>query len=286
MPAMIRRPPRAARLARTPRRMPPPREVPGRALYVYGVVRADEPLRQAPAGLGPDPAPVRLVPHRGLAAIVGDVTRGTLQPTRDNLLAHERVNEAIVRQRTVLPMAFGTTFADQDDVVELLRGGYEAFRRALRRVDGHVEFGVKLFCDREELGRALERDRPDLRRLHDELEAHPAENGFARMQYERALQRAVEQVGDEASRQILARLGEIATDLRVERPLGERVVLHVAALVARKREPVFTAKLSQLGHEFERLSLRCTGPWAPYSFVNLRLHVEQASRARAKRARG
>jgi hypothetical protein len=43
------------------------------------------------------------------------------------VLAHERVNETVMRDHTVIPMSFGTIFKTRDDIVELLRSAYDAF---------------------------------------------------------------------------------------------------------------------------------------------------------------
>ena len=39
------------------------------------------------------------------------------------MLAHERVNETVMREHTVIPMSFGTIFKTREDIVELLRVG-------------------------------------------------------------------------------------------------------------------------------------------------------------------
>ena len=59
--------------------------------------------------------------YRDLAAVVSDVPLGILDSTRENVLAHERVNEIVMRDHTVIPMSFGTIFKTRDDIVQLLR---------------------------------------------------------------------------------------------------------------------------------------------------------------------
>jgi hypothetical protein len=173
-------------------------------------------------------------------------------------------------------MSFGTLLGDDADVVEMLRGGYEPFRRALKRIDGHAEFGIKLVCDREGLGRRLERDDQDLRQVHAALESVRSEAAFLRVQYGRLLESSIDAEGERAAAAVLARVGDLAAELHVDRPMGERVVLSLAALVARDKEATFAARLAQLAHELDGLSIRCTGPWPPYSFVRLRVRVDGA----------
>lgn len=264
----------AGRLAGT--RALPARAAGGR--YVYGIVRPAGPLRIGPLGVGARPAPVRLVVHRRLAALVSDVGQGPLDPTRENLLAHERVNEAVLRQQGLLPMAFGTVLGGDDDVVEFLKGAYDPLRRAMGRMEGHVEYAVKLLCDRDQLVRSLEREDEDLRRLRQEISTQHGASYFTRIQYGRLVDTALQQAGERAAALVQARLREAAADVRLERPLGDRVVLSLAVLIPRDRQAVFDARLAQLGHELQRMTLRCTGPFPPYSFVRLRVRLDGAER--------
>ena len=49
-----------------------------------------------------------------------------------------------MREFTVLPMAFGALFRTEDDIVELIRGTYDALRDVLTKMEGKVEFGLKV----------------------------------------------------------------------------------------------------------------------------------------------
>ena len=42
-------------------------------------------------------------------------------PLARTFLAHERVNELVMRDHTVIPMSFGTIFKTREDILELLR---------------------------------------------------------------------------------------------------------------------------------------------------------------------
>ena len=107
--------------------------------------------------------------------------------TRENVLAHERVNEAVMRSHTVIPMSFGTVFKTRDDIVELLRGAYEAFIDVLGKMEDKLEFGLKVLWDRDVDVREVEKDDEDVRRLKSEISSQKGSTYFARMQYGRLL---------------------------------------------------------------------------------------------------
>src|SRR5262245_9274751 len=92
-----------------------------RGKYVYCIIESGEPMRFGPIGIGADPSDVYTVHFKNLAAVVSDAPLEVLDSTRENVLAHERVNETVMREHTVIPMSFGTIFKTREDIVELLR---------------------------------------------------------------------------------------------------------------------------------------------------------------------
>ncbi len=86
--------------------------------------------RFGPIGIGSEPAEVHTVNYKDIAAVVSDTPLEVYDPTRENVLAHERVNETVMREHTVIPMSFGTVFKTREDIVELLRS---RLRRLPRR---------------------------------------------------------------------------------------------------------------------------------------------------------
>src|SRR5262249_48931523 len=119
-----------------------------RGKYVYCIIESSDPLKFGPIGIGGDPSDVYTVHYRTLAAVVSDAPLEVLDSTRDNVLAHERVNETVMREHTVIPMSFGTIFKTRDDIVELLRSAAEAFGDVLNKMQNKLEFGLKVLWDR------------------------------------------------------------------------------------------------------------------------------------------
>jgi hypothetical protein len=102
----------------------------------------------------------------------------------------------------------------------------------LARLEGHLELGLKVLWDRDLI--AQEAAGHDARELVELLRPH-------------------------------------ATAVRVVSPIGERMILNAAFLVAREQEAAFDAKVRSLAARFELLTFQYTGPWAPYHFADIRL---------------
>src|SRR5262249_39224406 len=140
-----------------------------RGQYVYCVIQATEALKFGAVGLGADPAEVHTVHYKDIAAVVSDTPIEVPDATRENVLAHERVNENVMRTHTVIPMSFGTVFKTRNDIVELLRGAYDAFHDVLDKMQDKLEFGLKLLWDRDVAIREVEKEDEEVRRLKTEI---------------------------------------------------------------------------------------------------------------------
>jgi hypothetical protein len=120
-----------------------------RGRYVYCVIQTDEELSFGSIGIGTEPADVHTVNFRDIAAVTSATPLEVYDPARENVLAHERVNEAVMRSFTVIPMSFGTVFKTEQDIVELLRTAYDAFREVLGKMKNKLEFGLKVLWEPE-----------------------------------------------------------------------------------------------------------------------------------------
>ena len=249
----------------------------GRGKYVYCVIEASSALTFGPCGIGAQPATVQTVNYKNIAAVVSDTTLEVHDPTRENVLAHERVNEIVMRDHTVIPMSFGTVFKTREDTIELLRSAYDAFSDVLQKMRDKLEFGVKVLWDRDVMQREIERDDEDLRRLKEELESRKGSTYFARMQYGRMMDAALHARSESYLADITHRLGEVSVAWRANKPIGDKMIMNAAFLVTRPREAAFDAKVKEIGARYDKLMFKYTGPWPPYNFVNIRLKLERAS---------
>jgi hypothetical protein len=254
----------------------PPASSDKRGKYVYCIVRADEALRFGPIGFGAPPGEVYTVLHENIAAVVSDAPMEVLDATRENVLAHERVNEAVMRYQTVIPMSFGTVFKTREDIIELLRGAHGAFQDVLTKMENKVEFGLKVLWDRDGMIRHIEHDDEDIRRLKTEIATQKGSTYFARVQYGRLVDGALQSRSEQYVGEIFEALRDVCVASRANKPIGDKMIMNAAFLVDRDREAAFDARVKALGAKYETLTFRYTGPWPPYNFVNIRLKLERA----------
>ena len=246
--------------------------------YVYCIIRLDSPRDFGPIGIGDGANRVYTVHYKDLSAVVSDTPIVIYDPTRENVLAHEFVNETVMREHTVIPMSFGTVFRSEDDVGELLRSTYQAFSDVLDKMQDKIEFGLMVLWDRDKVIADLERSNDEIRRLKDEITRNTQSSTyFARMQLGRLVEGALEDTGNSFVSDIHETLKEVAVASRSNKPIGDRMIMNAAFLVERHREKDFDEKVREVSRKYEDLlTFKYTGPWPPYNFVNIKLKLEKA----------
>src|ERR1043165_1202996 len=245
--------------------------------YVYCIIRSDRQRDFGSIGIGGGQK-VLTVAFKDLAAVVSDTPIVIYDPTRENVLAHEFVNETVMREHTVIPMSFGTVFRSEDDVGELLRSTHQAFSDVLDKMRDKIEFGLKIVWEREKVIAQIERDNDEIRRLKDEISRHTASSTyFARMQLGRLIEGALEEMSSRYVADIHDSLKQVAVASRSNKPIGDLMILNAAFLVDRSQETAFDEKVKEISRKYEEiLRFKYSGPWPPYNFVNIKLKLEKA----------
>ena len=162
-------------------------------------------------------------------------------PAPAALWAHETVVDELLATNAILPLRFGTTLPDLDAVRDLLQRERERFGALLDRVRGHVELAVRVALP--------------------EHEAETPGNGAGYLTARVASRREREA----AAHLVLAPLDRLAT-ASSHRP-DNATLLRASYLVRPSEVERFAAALRQLQDANPQLTVSCTGPWAPYSFV-------------------
>jgi hypothetical protein len=184
----------------------------------------------------PEP-PLRAVRCDGLTALCAPAEPRQGEPTPDALWHHEEIVEALMAERDLLPVRFGTLVSDEDAAARAVTERREELAASLDRVRGAVELAVRAH-----------------RRGRDE--APVAATGIEYMQ---AKARRMEE----------ARLLHEPLDYLARRSvlLPGPELLRAAYLVDRDAVDRFVALVQRLEESHPDLDVVCTGPWPPYSFA-------------------
>jgi len=250
-------------------------------VYVYCIIESTEPRTFGKVGIGGRSDEIFTVHYRDLAAVVSRAPLIVYDPTRENALTHEHVQEVVMNEHgfTPVPMSFGTLFKTDEDTVEFLKDTYDALRDVLVKMKDKLEFGLKVNWDRDQVLREIEEQNEEIRRLKAEIETNTQSSTyFARMQLGRLVEQALVDRSESIVREIYDHLRDAAIASRSNKVIGDKMIMNAAFLVARDQAEHFDAKVHDIGKKFEgTLSFRYTGPWPPYNFVTIRLQLERSA---------
>jgi hypothetical protein len=264
----------------------------GYGYYVYGIVGSDgsQPTEGLPEEGIDSSYPVYALPYQAIQAVVSEVSLqefgqeelesnlNDIKWVEAKVLAHQRVLEAVLASRTLIPMRFCTIYQSESRVQEMLAQHYDDFVETLAHLEGKQEWGVKVYCDGKTLAKRVRETSDRVKELKAEMEQKSSGAAyFFKKKVDEAISEEVERVSDEQAQHSHDRLSGHAEEAVIN-PLQskdltgreEAMVLNGAYLVPEERLAAFRTELESLAEEYSDLgfSYEMTGPWPPYNFVS------------------
>src|ERR1700761_4204107 len=117
-----------------------------------------------------------------------------------------------------------------------------------------LEFGLKVLWDRDEIVRAIKIEDEDIHRLKNEISSQKGSTYFARMQYGRLIDTALQSRSERYVADIFSGLREVCVASRPNKPIGDKMILNAAFLVSRDKEPAFDARVKEIGARYDKLT--------------------------------
>jgi hypothetical protein len=258
-----------------------------RGYYLYGFGASGR-LSAMPDVGGIAGAPVEIIAVGNIAAIVSPVPldefdQSGLTARLENLSwleatarAHEAVLQTTIdRFDWVIPVRFCTVYESREAVGDFLSERRETLLEVLNRLEGKLEWGVKLMC-RPAVLRA---------RLHGDREAATPGGSLSGRDYlaakklERSLDFEVETAKSTAAAASHRRLADASEDHvlhvvpRSDEASDLEVAMNASYLVGADHTDGFLGQVGAMERELaaQGITFHVTGPWPPYSFTRLEL---------------
>jgi hypothetical protein len=225
-------------------------------LYVYCLAEAVE----ACAETGVLNAPVRLLRIEDFVILVSDLDVDAVSVTRENVLAHAAVVRSVMTHTTPMPFRFGT-LVTEDQLRSYVSTRKPALETKLAQVRDCVEMSVKIIWKAE----------PDKQRVAKQ------ETGTAFLAEKRR-----EILGNELraaqakeiSNWLHQSVSSLTRDEQVALRPSEKLVIAASHLVERGRLKQYQESVAEARKTRPELHFLTSGPWPPYSFVNIELEFK------------
>ncbi len=242
------------------------------AKYLYGVARLPESAEVRAISADRSAEWIRV---RDLACAVSEMKLvERYEPTKEDLLLHNRVLEELMEQSAVIPMSIGTIAEDAVQVERLIEEGYQLFEETLDRIKGKVQFTLDVQWQPEAMRAVAEQDERVVR-FREELSQ---KGGQPTLQDRVALGQLVASIMNEQApavrEAIVKALQPVSSKHQPIDRKSPAFFYSAAFLVDRQRADEFEQAIHQLGETGDkRVKITYAGPLAPYNFVDLSIQL-------------
>lgn len=237
--------------------------------YLYAI--ADASAVDADDYTGVMDAPVRLLRHDDLAAVVSDAPDGTLRPRRRHLKAHHDLLKGLMDTSTVLPMAFGVLADEPEQVRSFLQSHAGTLRSQLDHVRGHAEVGLRVKWTVDDIFEYFVETYDELRELRDSVFGENREpTRREKIQVGEEFEALLQEVREGHEVTVREHMATACRDIVADDPTDEAEVMNLACLVPRDGMDAFEEALMGAAEEFsDDFTFTYTDPMAPYSFADV-----------------
>lgn len=196
------------------------------------------------------------------------------------ILTHQAVVDfAWERFATVLPFSFDTIVIEKDgksareNLLAWLEKEAIALREKLARLEGKAEYGVQISWDPLRIAPRITQRDANFQLLEAKIQAAPPGTAYLlKQQLEALLKERLEIAADAYFKEFYQKIKECTEEVKVEKTKKEeaprQMLANLSCLAPKESIARLGDQLDKIG-KIDGFFVRFTGPWPPYSFVNL-----------------
>lgn len=242
--------------------------------YIYAIIAAAEPREFTTLGIGGMGNRVYSLHQNGLAAVVSDSPIVKYPVSRDNMMAHQRVLEEVMKESTLLPVRFCTIAEDENKIKQkLLKPRCQEFTDLLAQMRGKTEVGVRAFwTSADGIFAEIVAENEKIGQLKKGIEAEKsAQKVYAgKIKIGEMIKRVLEEKKQTEAQALLSALTPLCVDLREHKVYGDQNFFNAAFLVEKTKQAEFDEKMNELEKKLDqRTKLKYFGPVPPCNFVEV-----------------
>lgn len=215
--------------------------------YVYCIIKSQG-EKKSFGNIGFGGEEVYTLEYRDFAPVVSNAAVKKYEVSDEDVELHRRVEEQVMKEHSVLPVAYGMVFKNKKLLLFAMSAGYKAMKKAMNEVDNRVELGVKVFLPKE----ASQFDEPVKKGL--------ISLGSSKLDGK-----------EKCKTDFLEALKKKAVQSKELKLFSDRLVLNASFLVDRNAIEDFSGEVEQLGNKYANLKIQYSGPWPPYNFVDIQI---------------
>jgi len=250
--------------------------------YIYCIISTSQERNFGPIGIGERGDEVLTISYDDLSMVVSNSFVRKLEGSRQNLLAHEKVIEEVMKEfDSVLPVRFGTIASGADEVRNLLDRRCREFKTALRDMEHKIELGVKgTWKNMEVIFGEIVEENKDIKKMKEKLQNDKAKKNIqTKMEVGKMVADTLEKKKEKEVQIIVDALRRTAVNYKLNKTIGEGMFMNASFLVDKGRENEFDNIMEEISEEYRnRVKFMYAGPLPVYNFVNIVIYPEEWER--------
>ena len=247
--------------------------------YIYCIIGTKQERNFGPIGIGSRGDEVLTIGYDELSMVVSNHPITKFVVNRENLLAHEKVIEEVMKEfDSVLPVRFGTIASSADEIRNLLDRRYREFKNALRDADHKVELGVKgVWKNMDIIFQEITQENKEIRKAKDEIQNDIGKKNIqTKIEVGKLVEEALAEKKEKEAERIVDTLRRTAFDYKLNKAVGDEMFMNAAFLIDKGREKEFDNVMDDLSEKYkDRIKFMYAGPLPVFNFVNIVIYPEE-----------
>jgi len=247
--------------------------------YIYCIIETRQERNFGPVGIGGRGDEVLTIGYDDLSMVVSDHPMTRFVVNRENMVAHEKVIEEVMKEfDSVLPVRFGTVASDADEIRNLLDRRHREFKNTLRDMDHKIELGVKgIWKNMDIVFREIGEENKQIKRLKEKIQNSGGKKNIqAKIEVGKMVEEALQKKKDQEADKIVDALRRTAFEYKLNKTIGDEMFMNAAFLVDKGREKEFDNIMDDLSEEYkDRIKFMYAGPVPVFNFVNIVIYPEE-----------
>jgi len=248
--------------------------------YIYCIIASDYEINLGPIGIGGRGDLVSTIGFDGLCMVVSDHPLSRFVVNPENILAHQKVIEVIMKEfRSVIPIRFGTIAATPDEIRNLLNRRYSEFMELLRQFENKVELNVRgTWKTMGVIYKEIDKKNNDLYKIRVEIEklSDQEKRNLKIAEAGKLIEHALNEKKAEEAEKIIDAFRKSIFEYKPNKTNGDAMFMNTAFLVNSGREVEFDNIMADLGTKYQdRCDFIYTAPLPIFNFIDLKIFPEK-----------
>jgi len=247
--------------------------------YIYCIIPTKQERNFGPIGIGGRGDEVLTIGYNDLSMVVSSHPVTKFVVNSDNMLAHEKVIEEVMKEfGSVLPVRFGTLAASADEIRNLLDRRYREFKNCLKDMDHKVELGVKgIWKNMPVIFKEIVEGNKEIKKAKTKIQKDTGKKNVpAKMEVGKEVFEALQKKKEKETDLIVDALRRTSYDHKINKTVGDEMFINAAFLVDKGREKEFDNIMDDLTEKYkDRIKFMYAGPLPVFNFVNIVIYPEE-----------